>query len=115
MLTLTRAVGESIVLSIDGKTIATMQLVCIRGREAKVSFNAPGVKILRGELRHVEDANQHQGLREGATRGAGDSESDRRLEDCGGTGEYRRFRWPTGHLPDQPSDDASSAGEPPKA
>lgn len=114
MLTLTRAVGESIVLSIDGNTIATMQVVSIRGREAKVSFDAPGVKILRGELRDVEKENQHQGVGEGSTRVTSDIKSNRGVEDRGGDrqhggpGRERALR-------DQPGDDSEPAGEPSQA
>ena len=114
MLTLTRAVGESIVLSIDGKTIATMQLVCIRGREAKVSFNAPGVKILRGELRDVEKESQYQGVGEGPTGVTGHIQGHRCSENCGGDrqhGEARRER----ALRDQSGDDSEPAGKPSQA
>lgn len=110
MLTLTRAVGESIVLSIDGTTIATMQLVSIRGREAKVSFDAPGVKILRGELRDVEKEGQHQGVGEGSTRVTSDIQGNGCVEDRRGD---RQYGGPGGEraLRDQPGDDSESAGE----
>jgi sRNA-binding carbon storage regulator CsrA len=67
MLTLTRAVGETFVLYVDGRRIATMQVVNIRGREVKVRFDAPGIKILRGELRNVEEEDQHESPGERST------------------------------------------------
>jgi carbon storage regulator CsrA len=51
MLVLTRKTGESVVMSVDGKTVATIRVQNFRDRKCCLAFDAaPSVKILREEL-----------------------------------------------------------------
>lgn len=110
MLTLTRREGQWIELIVGGKTIARVQVVRVRGKDARLRFDAPPeVRISRGEDDDAEE-NQHgteQGKRVGFSR---QREGTLCTQDCKGDCDDGS-KCGSRRLPDQSCGDAAPAGD----
>ena len=67
MLTLTRRPGDSVDLLVDGIVIATVEVAYMRGSAVRIRFNAPGIQVVRSEVRREKD--EHRSGEEGCCGG----------------------------------------------
>lgn len=68
MLTLTRRPGDCVDLLIDGVLVGTVEVACLRGSAVRLRFNAPGIHVVRSEVRRAQ--NEHRQGQEGRCGGA---------------------------------------------